>query len=241
MRSLFYPLGGFHMILNVAICDDEENDIDIISDYLFKYQMIHDVDFNISRLFQLLFIDVEMPELSGLDVAKRIRKLPDRDVTIVFVSNYPEYMQNSFDVQAFQYLSKPLSYEKFNMVMNNIIEDFNSTHTVQFIIKTDLSEEVIYLHKIIYIHTIDAHLKRLEIVLEDHSIETIGTLSEWEISLKDYNFILSHRGYLVNTSQIHYFEDKKLIMNNGDAIPVSRRKEKEIRTLFAHICISGGL
>ena len=46
MRSLFYPLGGFHMILNVAICDDEENDIDIISDYLFKYQMIHDVDFN---------------------------------------------------------------------------------------------------------------------------------------------------------------------------------------------------
>ena len=39
----------------------------------------------------------------------------------------------------------------------------------------------------------------------------------------------------------HYFEDKKLIMNNGDAIPVSRRKEKEIRTLFAHICISGGL
>lgn len=130
------------MILNVAICDDEENDIDIISDYLFKYQMIHDVDFNISRfqsgqnllntyskhgVFQLLFIDVEMPELSGLDVAKRIRKLPDRDVKIVFVSNYPEYMQNSFDVQAFQYLSKPLSYEKFNMVMNNIIEDFNLT------------------------------------------------------------------------------------------------------------------
>ena len=85
MRSLFYPLGGFHMILNVAICDDEENDIDIISDYLFKYQMIHDVDFNISRfqsgqnllntyskhgVFQLLFIDVEMTELSGLDVAK---------------------------------------------------------------------------------------------------------------------------------------------------------------------------
>ena len=73
------------MILNVAICDDEENDIDIISDYLFKYQMIHDVDFNISRfqsgqnllntyskhgVFQLLFIDVEMPELSGLDVAR---------------------------------------------------------------------------------------------------------------------------------------------------------------------------
>ena len=48
MRSLFYPLGGFHMILNVAICDDEENDIDIISDYLFKYQMI-----NIQYLIQL--------------------------------------------------------------------------------------------------------------------------------------------------------------------------------------------
>ena len=114
MRSLFYPLGGFHMILNVAICDDEENDIDIISDYLFKYQMIHDVDFNISRfqsgqnllntyskhgVFQLLFIDVEMPELSGLDVSKRIRKLPDRDVKIVFVFRLFNTYQNHYHMK----------------------------------------------------------------------------------------------------------------------------------------------
>lgn len=233
------------MIFNVAICDDEESDIDIISDYLFKYQMSHDIDFNISRfqsgdkllntyskhgVFQILFIDVEMPNISGLDVAKQIRNLPDRDLKIVFVSYYPEYMQCSFDVQAFQYLSKPLSYEKFNTVVNNIIEDYNITHAVQFIVKNNMEEEVIYSSKIIYIHTVNAHFKKLEIVLEDHVIETTGVLSDWETSLKGYKFTESHRGYFINVAQIHYFKGNKIIMNNGDTLPLIRRKEKKSET-----------
>lgn len=241
------------MIFNIAICDDEKKDIDIISKYLSDYQMKYNIDFKISRfssgaallytyskhgVFQLLFIDVEMPVLSGLEVAKKIRKLPDRDVKIIFISNYPEYMQNSFNVQAFQYLSKPLSYEHFMNVMDNVIEDFNLSHTVQCIVKTNLSEEIIYSNKIIYVHTIDAYSKRLEIVLEDHIVETTGTISDWEKSLRWLNFVIPHRGYLINSSQIHYFENKKLIMNNGDQIPISRRKEKEIRNIFAEKAIS---
>ena len=89
------------MIFNVAICDDEQKDIDIISNYLSDYQMKYNIDFRISRfssgmelldkytghgVFQLLFIDVEMPVLSGLDVAKRIRKMPFLFLYMLFLN-----------------------------------------------------------------------------------------------------------------------------------------------------------
>lgn len=236
------------MIFNIAICDDEEIDINIISNYLSDFQMNNNVDFNISTFnngknlldsylkhgtYHILFLDVEMPGFSGLDIAKRVRKLPDRDVKIVFVSNYPEYMRDSFDVQAFHYLPKPLTYTNFAKIMKSIITDYNESHAVQCIIKTDLSEEVIYSNKIIYLKTVDAYTRRLLITLEDHSVETTGRLADWEKSLKWQNFIMPHRGYLINSAQIHYIEEGKLIMNDGSEIPMSRRKEKEVRNMFA--------
>lgn len=236
------------MIFNIAICDDEEIDTKIISNYLSDFQMNNNVDFNTSIFnngtdllnsylksgtYNILFLDVEMPVLSGLDIAKRVRSIPDRDAKIVFVSNYPEYMSDSFDVQAFHYLPKPLTYTNFAKVMKNIITDYNESHAVQCIVKTDLSEEVIYSNKIIYLKTIDAYTRRLLIALEDHSVETNGRLTDWEKSLRWQNFIMPHRGYLVNSAQIHYIEEGRLIMNDGSEIPMSRRKEKDVRNIFA--------
>lgn len=236
------------MIFDVAICDDEKEDMDIIAGFLSDFQMNNNIDFNISTFdkgknlldnylehgkFQILFLDVEMPGVSGLEIARYIRKIPDRDVKIVFVSNYPEYMRDSFDVQAFQYLPKPLTYYNFAKVMKNIITDFNESHAVQCIIKSDLSEEVIYSNKIIYVHTIDAYAKRLSITLEDHTVETTGRLTDWEKALRWQNFVIPYRGYLINSAQIHYIMENKLIMNDGSEIPMSRRKEKDIRNMFA--------
>ncbi len=107
------------MIFKVAICDDEANDIFLLKNHLQKIGADLDIDFEIttyndSRLllsdyvlpgtFHILFLDVEMPEPNGIAAAQRIRSLPDRDVRIVFVSSYPQYMKDSFNVQTFQYL-----------------------------------------------------------------------------------------------------------------------------------------
>ena len=134
------------MKYNVAVCDDEEKDLRIIHDYFDKLSSERKLDFDI-RLFQnseemylqyqrsdaydIVFLDVEMPGMSGLQLAERIRLLPDRNVAIVFMSNYPEYMKDSFDVHAFQYLTKPVVYEEFMRVVLRIIKENQENQSAQ--------------------------------------------------------------------------------------------------------------
>ena len=114
------------MYFKTAICDDNITEINILTNYLKQYEIEYDIEFKTDLyssadaliekyisvgMYDLLFLDVEMPGKNGLDAASIIRQRGDRDVRIIFVSNYPEYMQDSFNVQAFHYLSKPLSYE----------------------------------------------------------------------------------------------------------------------------------
>ena len=62
-----------------------------------------------------------MPGRNGIETAEEIRKIPDRNVIIAFITSYPEYMQDSFDVQASQYLTKPISYELFEQKLEKML------------------------------------------------------------------------------------------------------------------------
>ena len=69
---------------------------------------------------------MEMPGRNGIETAQEIRNLPDRNVLIAFITSFPEYMQDSFDVQASQYLTKPISYELFEQKLDRLhnVADF---------------------------------------------------------------------------------------------------------------------
>ena len=123
------------MQFNIAICDDEAEDAAIISNYLEEYKSA-DVSINLfsdareliksythANKYDIVFLDVEMPVIDGLTLAKQIRLIPDYDVKIIFVSSYPEYMQKSFDVQAYHYLEKPVSKERLDGILERIVQE----------------------------------------------------------------------------------------------------------------------
>lgn len=236
------------MLFKVAICDDENKEIQEIQRFLHIYEMQHDIDFEISTFressvllkeyntcgkYNILFLDVEMPGINGLELARHIREIPDKMVKIIFVSNYPEYMQDSFNVEAFQYFPKPLTFEKFEQLMLRIIKAYKESENTSFLIKEDGAEEIVYAENIISIESINAKRKRLRITLNDNAIEIQGVLSEWERNLANLSFFSPCRGFLVNLNSIHYIKDKELIMNNNDRVPLSRRKEKQLREIFS--------
>ena len=95
------------MKLKTAICDDDLSDAKIIEKHIQTFEMQYDITldyelyensrellnrYSTPGMYHILFLDVEMPELSGLELAERIRALPDDRVKIVFISSYPEYM-----------------------------------------------------------------------------------------------------------------------------------------------------
>ena len=164
------------MILNIAVCDDNIQSLTAMSDYLKKFEMNYDIDFKTSLftngadllaeykssgVFHVLFLDVEMPEMSGLEIAQTVRSLPDRNVKIVFFSNYPKYMQDSFNVRAFHYLSKPLTYSNFEKIMQQLLSDFESSKVTKLLIKGDYSEELISIQDIISVNAEDSRKRRL--------------------------------------------------------------------------------
>lgn len=240
--------GWIFMILNVAICDDDIESVTTMSNYLKKFEMNYDIDFKISMytngtellsdyksagVFHVLFLDVEMPTMSGLEIAQAVRSLPDRNVKIVFFSNYPKYMQDSFNVRAFHYISKPLRYSNIEKIMKQLLSDLEASHVTKLLIKGDYSEELIAVQDIIAVNTIDARKRRLSILLTDRSISISGILNEWEEDLAKHHFIYANRKTLININHIHYIAEDGLVMSNQLKIPMSRRNEKQIRDLFS--------
>lgn len=235
------------MIFNIAICDDEPKDIEILQTHLQKISMELDIDFNSTiynnskdllaeytapGLYHLLFLDVEMPFMDGIELAKRIRALPDRAVRIIFVSSYPRYMKESFDVQAFQYLTKPYSYEELQKIIIQIVQDYENSQMTKLLVHTDLSEELVTLSDIISVKSLNSKQKLLLVAMKEKEIEVTGLIGDWEKELADESFVSPCRGILINIRHLHYFKGSELVMSDGSTIPLSRRKEKNIRSLF---------
>lgn len=238
------------MNYKVAICDDENSIINTINEYLSLYSFQYDIDFSISTFdnpvnllnaysspgaFHIVFLDVEMPEISGITLAEHIRTLPDYNVFIIFVSSYPEYMKDSFNVQAFQYLTKPISKEIFFQEINRIIDYINKSNRTQIMINTGTTEsEVIFTDNIIYIENVNSKKKLVRIFTADNRIiDTFGTIGEFEDKLTNNNtFHSPSRGFIINLKHVHYISANSLVMDNSSEIPLSRRKEKAIRGFF---------
>lgn len=235
------------MIFNIAICDDDVCDVETLNSYLHKISLEMDIDFQITSFydsqklltaytapgaFHLLFLDVEMPELDGIELAKKIRALPDRNVRIIFVSSYPQYMKDSFNVQAFQYLTKPYSYKELQEIVVQIIDDYENSQIAKLLVHTDYSEELVSLNDIISVESINAKQRVLLVTTKEKAIEATGLIGDWERDLAELGFISPCRGFLINIQHLHYFRKNDVIMSNNTAIPLSRRKEKNVRTLF---------
>jgi DNA-binding LytR/AlgR family response regulator len=249
--------GGITMLLKIAICDDEQNDLQVIKQHLHHYEMAHGIDFDISAFtsstallnnytnpgdYHVLFLDVEMPQKNGLETANYIRrKVGDNLVKIVFVSNYPEYMQDSFNVQAFHYFPKPFNQKNFLTLMNLILTDIEKNHQTKLLVREDESEELVYINDILLISTQNAQKKEIKITMTDKEVCVTGRIGEWENDLKENGFISSARGYLVNLRHIHYIKDTSLVLDNGMSVPLSRRNAKEVKKCFHNklLCLNG--
>lgn len=235
------------MNLNIAICDDNRQELQIICSHLEKFMFENDDNINFSLYqspselindykepgtYHILFLDVEMPEQNGLELANKIRSLPDRQLKIIFISNYPEYMQYSFDVHAYHYLKKPVTYEYFSYILNKVIDDLRLDNSSHFIINNGDYEEVLSYSDTLFLQSIKGDSRHINIITT-HKTHTIrGTLSEYEKILPNDIFFSPCRGYIINIKHIHYIKRNEIILNNTTPIPLSRRREAKLHNMF---------
>lgn len=226
------------MNINIAICDDKKFFIEHLSKKIIGYSTELNVKNEILTYnnpeellnniddIDILFLDVDMPEMSGIEVARRIRE-SNESVLIVFVSNYDQYVYQSIKYKPFRYIRKNRLdselYPALKDSYNNIqMDNNNKTITIDY----KKGKIAINKNNIIYI---EKELKDTVIHLVDDEICTRMNLKDIEKELDADVFIKLYRGCIANMKYIERFEKDYVYLINGKSLPISRRKVKEVK------------
>lgn len=180
-----------------------------------------------------LFLDIDMPELNGLNLGKVIRKL-NPGMKIVFVTAYREYAVDAFEIQAFDYLLKPYSESRIEKLLSRLSVEKKQVSNK---ISIGVGEKIMVLN-LEDIVVVEADKKETRVYTSKECYLTKMKISEWEEQLSKTQFYRCHRSYLVNLGKVReietWFNNSYMIhMENCPVkIPVSRNNMKEFKSLF---------
>ncbi|QQY79647.1 LytTR family two component transcriptional regulator [Keratinibaculum paraultunense] len=193
----------------------------ILSAEAFHFEWLEDFSYDI------ILLDIQMAELSGIELAKLIRE-KDKHIQIIFVTAIPDYIGEGYDVDAINYLIKPISEEKLRECLSKAINK-KEIQPKSILIEIDGGVHRIYEDSIMYLE-IEGH--ELFIHQEDKTISIRKPLSEMEELLSMDEFIKPHRSYLVALKYIKYIDSKKITLKNRTTILISRGNSKEVQRKF---------
>lgn len=179
----------------------------------------------------LIFIDIEMPEISGLEFVKTLENAP----AIIFTTAYPQYAVEGFNLNAVDYLLKPIGLERFKQAIQKVHKEISIQAGLQPIenkfifLKNGYKSEKIDIQDIIFIagnkEYATYYTKSGRTYLKNERLKNL------EKDYQSYGFIRIHKSYLINTRYI-----KKIFNNNveiqGETIPIGRAYREQIRQLM---------
>lgn len=227
--------------MQIAICDDLKPDSEWLASVIKTYLKENEIkatiymyssgenfikDFEPGK-YDLVFLDVYMKEISGIETAKRLRETDER-CKIIFCTTSCEHGADSYDVNAFYYLVKPVEVQKLYEVMNKYITEGFTEKIIQ--IKVGRNTESVFLSEIKYI---EAYEKKAIIHTKTADIATSMSLMQIERMLPKNDFCKPIRYAIVSLHEIKNIPTDRLVLMDGTEIPISRNEKKNIRNMFA--------
>ncbi|WP_020533091.1 LytR/AlgR family response regulator transcription factor [Flexithrix dorotheae] len=169
---------------------------------------------------ELLFLDIQMPYLTGIDFLKSLKKPPK----VVFTTAYDNYALEGYELDIVDYLMKPISFNRFLKACEKVKKDLKEDPPDSFFIKTDKRTEKIFYEDIQYIEGFQNYLK-LNCLQEKHIVHI--TLKSFLEQLPETQFIQVHKSFIINLKAIKALEGNQLVIGK-DKIPISRSYKDEV-------------
>ena len=223
--------------IKCLLVDDEPTALDILQNHLSKIEMIEIVGrcknateaFNniSSNEVDLIFLDINMPGISGISFARSI----NRSIKIIFTTAYREYAIEGFDLHAVDYLLKPISYERLLDAVTNYREQHLQKQVLSqagtksdfIFLKIDRKMHKIDFNKILWIESLSDYLK---IETTEGTKITRETISGLEVKLPN-DFLRIHRSFIVALKRIDRYSTEEVIVN-GKSLPISRSYKEDV-------------
>lgn len=226
--------------MRVAICDDEKTQLSItkasLEDAYKSLDLVVDTYTSGVKLlnaiegihYDLVILDIEMPELNGIDTAKHLRKIEDK-TAIVFLTSHVEYALEGYEVNALRYLTKPVNTEKLSEIITYLLEQKKKDKRI--LVRNNEDVEMVFVTDIYYMEAQD---QMVRIVTNKEEYRNRYNLGDYETELGAYGFFRIHRGYLINLGHVLRLAGREIVMDDNTSLPVSRMKEAALKNALFH-------
>ncbi len=230
--------------MRIAICDDCINEYNVLLEYINEWGNKIDSAITVEyfssaeeflfywpeeKSFDLIFLDIEMKSISGMELAKEIRKIDD-NLIIVFVTGYKNYVFDGYTVRALNYILKPISKNKCFEVLDFVLKEIScNNENKYYVLKNYKNSRKIKLDDIKYMIMFSHYI---DIVTEDEVIKYKTKIGDIAKELPYPTFIRCHRSYIVNLNYVETILPDKLILTDGLSIPISKKKWKDVNEAF---------
>lgn len=222
-------------VIRVSVVEDDEQAANLIEKYLNKYGADHRTDVKITHYcnaemflenyrsdFDMVFMDVELGGMNGIVAAKRLRKF-DQTVLLMFVTNMPQYAVKGYEVNAIDYVIKPINYNSFSVKLDKAFGLLAKRNGCPIKIRVDDGVKIVQSSEVSYIEVMDH-----DVIF--HTTEGVivayGNLSEREKQLSKHNFARCSACVLVNLKYVNGLYGDEVSVGK-DRLRISRSRKKE--------------
>lgn len=231
--------------MKIAFCDDEQSQLDITGAYTQEWARERNVKVSIKQFnsaeaflfewsslenFNVLFLDIQMGGMSGIELAKQIRQIDDQ-LIIVFITGIMDHVFEGYDVKALHYLLKPIKKEDYKACLDQAFEEIQRKNKEILLVPLDgqlrkIAYQDIYYFEI-FSHYMEVHTKY-------GLFKYKKKISELEEELPSSQFIRCHRSCIVNLLYINSMEKNLLKLDNEDVLPISSDRRKTLHNAFVN-------
>ena len=221
-------------MISIAIVEDDAADLAQLSECLRRYQEENGVSFSVKAFshpsdfldtyrtdYDLLFMDIELPLFNGMEVARQLRRI-DPVVTLVFITNMEQYAVNGYEVDALDFVVKPINFFRFSSMMRKALRQIARRDEKEVLITSGSRVTRLPVSHIHYVEIRD----HLLVYHTDHgNYESWGKLSELETELSEHHFVRCSNSCLVNIRHVISIVGNDVEVG-GTKLPISQRRRK---------------
>ncbi len=235
-------------MIRIAIVEDEQRAAARLYEYFEKFQTDQQVDLQLTRFvngidflegfhgnFDLVMMDIEMPGINGMEAAKKLRE-KDSEVVLVFVTNMAQYAVKGYEVDAMDFIVKPVKYADFAFKMKRVLHALSIRKQPQITITTSSGMKRTNLSKLKYV---EVNKHNLIYHFTDEDVSVRGSLSKIEDELRENNFMKCNNCYLVNPKHITEVKGYTVTVGNEELAISHPRKKAFMQELNAWIAGGG--
>lgn len=222
---------------NIALVEDEPEAADVLASFVARYADEKGLELVVTRFgnamdfemthqhFDLVFMDIQMPGINGMEAAQLMRTY-DTETPIVFVTNLAQYAVKGYEVDALDFIVKPVTYFNFRMRMDKAMRRIRRNGSRSIAIGTRDGMRVVALSDIEYVE-VSKHDLSYHLVGEGEPFVVYGSLVAFEQEVEGGPFVRISNSCLVNMNRIRAVRGGELVMHGGKVLYFSRSRKRE--------------